>query len=105
VILKAGYRNRADIWSEPPQSNQRQIPVFPGIAGFTRLCACDRPGTTIGTNQVSRSDPMRMSRTARDAVADLHAMIRAARIPGPYLGGTLNRGFARPPLHEHLSTG
>jgi alpha-beta hydrolase superfamily lysophospholipase len=32
-----------------------------------------------------RSDPVRMPRTARDAVADLHAMIRAARIPGPYL--------------------
>lgn len=49
------------------------------------MCAYDRPGTTIGVDTTSRSDPVRMPRTARDAVSDLHALLRVARIPGPYL--------------------
>ena len=41
-----------------------------------------------------------MPRTARDAVADLHALLRAARVPGPYVlgghstGGLINRLYA-----------
>ncbi len=85
IILEAGLRNRADIWSEPLVPNQRQRTVFPALARLTHVCAYDRPGTTLGATATSRSDPVRMPRTARDAVADLHALVRAARIPGPYL--------------------
>ena len=36
VILEAGLRNRADIWSVKPESGQA---VFPEVATFTRICA------------------------------------------------------------------
>lgn len=62
AILEAGLRNRADIWSEKNDPRQTQEQVLPSVAGFTRVCAYDRP-----------------------AVRDLHALIRAARIPGPYV--------------------
>ncbi len=85
VILEAGLRNRADIWSEPATPTQKQATVFPGVASFTRVCSYDRPGTTLGADHRSRSDPVRMPRTASEAVADLHALIKTARIPGPYI--------------------
>lgn len=49
---------------------------------------------------VSRSDPVAMPRTTRDAVQELHAMLRAADLPGPYvlvghsLGGMIVRHYA-----------
>jgi pimeloyl-ACP methyl ester carboxylesterase len=50
------------------------------LSGFTRVCSYDRPG-----GPRSRSDPAPIPRTARDFVADLHALLRAARVPGPYV--------------------
>src|SRR5262245_10070643 len=84
VILGAGLRSRADFWSEPAEETVGQT-VFPGVARFTRVCAYDRPGTTLGTTEFSRSDPVAMPRTARDAVADLRALIKAAPIRGPHV--------------------
>jgi pimeloyl-ACP methyl ester carboxylesterase len=59
--------------------------VLPGVATFTRVCAYDRPGTVIGlaVKDRSRSDPVAMPRSAIGAVQDLHALLRAARIPVP----------------------
>ena len=60
VVLEAGYRVRSDYWTEneakPPATS-----VYPGIAGFTRVCAYDRPGTVIGVGvkDRSRSDVVR----------------------------------------------
>jgi hypothetical protein len=48
VILEAGLRNRADIWSVKPDAGEA---VYPQVAAFTRVCAYDRPGTTLGTDQ------------------------------------------------------
>ncbi len=97
VILEAGLRNRADIWSAKPESGEA---VLPAVAVFTRVCAYDRPGTTLGTDQLSRSDPVPMPRTAEDAMADLHALLQAAAIPAPYVlvghstGGLIIRLYA-----------
>ena len=97
VILEAGLRNRADIWSVKPDAGEA---VFPRVAVFTRVCAYDRPGTTLGTDQFSRSDAVPMPRTAADAVADLHALFGAAEIPPPYVlaghstGGLIARLYA-----------
>jgi pimeloyl-ACP methyl ester carboxylesterase len=59
------------------------------LSGFTRVCSYDRPG-----GPASRSDPAPTPRTARDFVADLHALLRAAHVPGPYvLAGHSNSGL------------
>jgi pimeloyl-ACP methyl ester carboxylesterase len=59
------------------------------VAGFTRVCSWDHP-----SGPWSRSDPASGPRTARDIVADLHAVLRVAGVPGPYvLAGHSNRGL------------
>jgi pimeloyl-ACP methyl ester carboxylesterase len=98
VVLEAGLRSRGDYWM--PTDETRGTPVVAGVARFTRVCILDRPGTTLGLDQFSRSDPVPMPRTAGDAVADLHALLRAARVPGPYVlaghstGGLIVRLYA-----------
>ena len=104
VILEAGFRTRADVWSEDLiQPDAPRTMVFPGVAAFTRVCAYDRPGTATVTDSAllpSRSDPVPMPRTAQDSVADLHAALQIANIPGPYVlvghsyGGMLVRLYA-----------
>jgi pimeloyl-ACP methyl ester carboxylesterase len=102
VILEGGAGNDADSWDTvglPPDS--AQTAVLPGVARFTRVCAYDRPGTTgDDPDHRSRSDPAPMPRDARAMVADLHALLTAAAIPGPYVlaghsfGGLVVRLFA-----------
>jgi pimeloyl-ACP methyl ester carboxylesterase len=59
------------------------------LAGFTRVCSWDHPN-----GPWSRSDPAPTPRTARDFVADLHTLLRVARVPGPYvLAGHSNGGL------------
>ena len=95
VILESGYRNDADIWSaelEPGMS-----PVFSQVAKFTRVCAYDRPGTFLDPDHLGGSTPVPMPRTARDLVSDLHALLQAAHVPGPYVFAAHSFGgiFAR----------
>ncbi len=100
VILEAGLRSRSDFWSERMPETPPGPTVLPGVARSTRVCTLDRPGTTLGPTEFSRSSPVPMPRTATDAVADLHAVLQAARIPGPYVlvghstGGLIIRLFA-----------
>jgi pimeloyl-ACP methyl ester carboxylesterase len=102
VVLVSGFGNHGGVWSiDSPEVPQPQ--VLPAVAGFTRVCAYDRPGT-IGTSDDladrSRSDPVPQPRAPEDTVADLHALVRAAQVPGPYvlaghsLGGLLVRLYA-----------
>jgi pimeloyl-ACP methyl ester carboxylesterase len=59
------------------------------VAPFTRVCSYDHPN-----GPWSRSDPAPTPRTARDYVADLHALLRVAHVPGPYvLAGHSNGGL------------
>jgi pimeloyl-ACP methyl ester carboxylesterase len=104
VVLEAGFRTRADLWSDDLiQPEAPRMMVFPGVAAFSRVCAYDRPGTTTvieGELLPSRSDPVAMPRTAAESVDDLHALLETADVPGPYVlvghsyGGMLMRLYA-----------
>jgi pimeloyl-ACP methyl ester carboxylesterase len=97
VILESGFRNTGAIWtiSDHPNTN----PVLAQVSEFTHVCVYDRPGTTLSDNQFSRSDPVPMPRTITSIVHDLHALLTAAGIPGPYvlaahsLGGIMARVY------------
>ncbi len=97
VILESGFRNTAAIWTISDHPGQK--PVLPEVAEFTHVCAYDRPGTTLSDNQFSRSDPVPMPRTIPEIVSDLHALLTAAQISGPYvltahsLGGIMARMY------------
>jgi pimeloyl-ACP methyl ester carboxylesterase len=98
VILESGFRNDADIWSVPLGDTQTM--VLPEVAKFTRVCAYDRPGTILDLDRGSRSDPVPMPRTLPEIVDELHALLLAANVPGPYvlaahsLGGLMVRLYA-----------
>lgn len=100
VILEAGLRSRSDFWSERTEDTPPGPTVLAGIARRTRVCAYDRPGTTLGATEFSRSSPVPMPRTAADAIADLRSLLKAAQVPGPYVlvghstGGLIARLFA-----------
>jgi pimeloyl-ACP methyl ester carboxylesterase len=82
----AGTGNDADTWAAAGLAPDAQSPaVLPGVAAFTRVCAYDRPGTLLDADHPSRSDPVPMPQTAAQMVADLHALLVAAEIPGPYV--------------------
>ena len=107
VVLISGYRDSGDAWSideiiKPPAA----APAVPaGLARSHRVCTYDRPGTlryTIDGNPLTdRSTPVPQPRTAADAVAELHAVLHAAKVPGPYiltahsLGGLFARLYAQ----------
>jgi pimeloyl-ACP methyl ester carboxylesterase len=101
VILEAGAGNDADTWDTVGlPANAGQTAVLPGVAAFTRVCAYDRPGTLLDPDHPSRSDPVPGPRDARAMVADLHALLDAAAILGPYVfvghsfGGLIARLYA-----------
>lgn len=105
VILESGYHNSSDPWSQSDAAAPAKGPaVLPALAGEHRVCAYDRPGTLRNSDPPTlsdRSSPVAMPRTARDVVTDLHALLGAAHIPGPYvlvghsLGGLFIRLYAQ----------
>jgi pimeloyl-ACP methyl ester carboxylesterase len=96
VIFEAGLRSRGDIWNWARDGTG----VLPRVSPFTRTCIYDRPGTLAHFPYVSRSDPVPMPRSTGEVVADLHALLSAARVPGPYVmvgastGGLIIRQYA-----------
>ncbi len=106
VILESGIHDSSDVWTlsdaRPPAVGYPR--VFSGVAHFTRVCMYDRPGTIRYTNPpalTTRSSPAPMPRTLQSMVADLHALLHKARVPGPYLlvahsyGGLIARYYAQ----------
>jgi pimeloyl-ACP methyl ester carboxylesterase len=99
VVLVSGLDSAADVWSG--YQARPALAVFARVARFTRVCAYDRPGRPVGDNlKPSRSSPVPQPTTAQDAVTDLHAVLKAAREPGPYVlvgqsyGGLITRIYA-----------
>ena len=74
--------------------------VLRGVARLSRVCAYDRPNNRLLDGRPSRSDPVAQPVTAGSSVADLHALLRAAQVPGPYVlvghsfGGLIARLYA-----------
>lgn len=88
VVLDAGHRGRGDFWNVSDDPAQpKATPVLAGVQQFTRVCTYDRPGTVLGSapKDFSRSDPVPMPRNAAAGVTDLHELLSAAKVPGPYV--------------------
>jgi pimeloyl-ACP methyl ester carboxylesterase len=104
VLLLTGYRASAMYWTDDllrPEA-ARQM-VMAGVARATHVCTYDRPGTYayIGDDLYpSRSDAIKQPRTSVEVVEELHALLEAAEIPGPFilaahsLGGFFARLYA-----------
>ena len=87
VVLDGGHRERGDFWNVSDPASPKATPVLAGVQQFTRVCTYDRPGTVLGSapKDFSRSDPVPMPRNAAAAVTDLHELLSAAKVPGPYV--------------------
>lgn len=96
VVIVAGGRASAEDWTTPAPGKPD---VFSAVAGFTRVCAYDRPGTPLG-KKPSRSDPVPQPVTAGDSASDLHALVAVAGIATPFVivghsyGGLVVRLYA-----------
>jgi pimeloyl-ACP methyl ester carboxylesterase len=101
IILESGYHNSSDPWNHSDAGAPAVGPaVLPALARDHRVCAYDRPGTLSYPDppiMSDRSSPVAMPRTAHDVVADLHALLEAAHLRGPYVlvGHSLGGLFAR----------
>lgn len=104
VLLVSGYRTRADVWTDPQLGPANGHPmVFPSVAGETRVCAYDRPGTLTvldGVRFPSRSDDAPMPRSIAEVVAELRGVRELVAgdqpivLVGHSLGGAIVRLYA-----------
>jgi pimeloyl-ACP methyl ester carboxylesterase len=102
VVFLSGYLNTGGAWLILPDEVAPPS-VYSGVAEFTRVFTYDRPGTLLDADPPddrSRSDTILQPSTVETAVADLHALLTTAGIPGPYVlaghsfGGLLSRLYA-----------
>ncbi len=110
VVLQSGFGNAGDIWS---LTDTAAPAVFPTLAETNRVCTYDRPGSMITTTNASgtltlgeqprpgRSGSVPMPRDPAEVVTELHDLLAAADVPGPYvlvghsLGGAFDLLYAR----------
>jgi pimeloyl-ACP methyl ester carboxylesterase len=110
VVLVPGLVAAADTWSDVTDSSGTFKPsssaVYPKVGRFTRVCSYDRPGTARENGTFTPSTPVPQPTTPRKDVADLHALLTAARVPGPYVlvgwsyGGPIVRIYAGTYPHD-----
>ena len=83
VILEAGTGDSSEVWKIVQEQVQK----------FARVCSYDRLG-------LGKSDKVAVPHTADEIVEDLHGLLHAAPIPGPYvmvghsIGGIYVRKYA-----------
>ena len=104
VVLQSGFGNAGDIWSVTDTASPA---VFPALAETNRVCTYDRPGSMITTTNASgtltlgetarpgRSGSVPMPRDPAAVVTELHDLLTAADVPGPYVlvGHSLGGAF------------
>jgi pimeloyl-ACP methyl ester carboxylesterase len=104
VVLVPGLIAAADTWSHVTDAAGANRPspsaVYPRVGTFTRVCSYDRPGTAIENGSFTSSTPVIQPTTPVSDAADLHALLTAARVTGPYVlvgwsfGGPIARLYA-----------
>jgi len=111
VVFVSGFPERTETWSTTLDSSGELVfpskrAVLPAIAKTNRVCAYDRPGTLLSTDdgpegfEKSRSTPVLQPTTLHDGARDLHALLSASGERGPFvvvghsLGGAISRQFA-----------
>ncbi len=103
VVLVSGLGERADNWMHLPDPGPADQAVYPAVAGFSRVCAYDRPGTATATAtgfELSRSTQVHRLATAKESAADLSLLLARSGEAGPYvlvghsLGGPIVRLYA-----------
>jgi len=104
VVLISGFRGAHDDWTHvvDPATGAlmaAKSAVFPKVSKFTRVCAYDRPGTTLFGGPPTVSSPVPQPTTADDGADDLYALLSEADEPGPFVvvahswGGLIARRF------------
>ena len=95
VILVSGLGESADTWNTADPDDAASPTVYGETAGFTRVCAYDRPGTGG-----SRSTEVSQPTSAQISADDLQLLLTASGEAGPYVlvghsyGGPIIRLFA-----------
>ena len=107
VVLISGTGGAADEWmsvvdpADPSALVLSDQSVFDQLARTGRVCAYDRPGTTLISGEPDRSTPVAQPTTAGQDVADLWALLTTAGEQGPYVvvgaswGGAIAQVYAR----------
>lgn len=80
VILVSGLGDGADVWSTRAGDDASSPTVYDDVAGFARVCAYDRPGTSG-----SRSTPVAQPTTAQVSADDLQALLSASGEAAPFV--------------------
>lgn len=102
VLLISGTRGAADEWTTLlPDAPADAVATFDALSETTRVCAYDRPGTTVESGEPTDSTVVSQPTTALQSAEDLHALMAAAGESAPYVvvglswGGMIAQQFAR----------
>ena len=94
VVLVSGLGDSSEAWSTPAEPDSDLPTVYDEVAGFARVCAYDRPGTSERTTTVAQPT------SAQISAADLEKLLTASGENGPFVlvghsyGGPIIRLFA-----------